>query len=154
MWNAAGTRSDLLVRSRWSSTVLGRSWRGVPGMCPTAMAASEHLRSSVCRPSRSVTSVALVDMRFVRCVAWRVVPQMVPARLRPALRRSCLWRLRPGRQRAEAASSFGVGQVTIAAFRQTYGRIRKVMGWGMLAGDLWETKIRRIYRSGPSATSP
>jgi len=44
-------------------------------------------------------------------------------------------------------------QVTIAAFKQTYGRIRKVMGWGMLAGDLWEAKIRRIYRNGPPATS-
>jgi len=39
-------------------------------------------------------------------------------------------------------------QVTIAAFKQTYERIRKVMGWGMLAGDLWEAKIRRIYRNG------
>jgi hypothetical protein len=45
-------------------------------------------------------------------------------------------------------------QVTIAAFKQTYGRIRKVMGWGMLAGDLWEAKIRRIYRNGPPVTSP
>jgi hypothetical protein len=39
-------------------------------------------------------------------------------------------------------------QVTIAAFKQAYERIRKVMGWGMLAGDLWEVKVRRIYRNG------
>jgi hypothetical protein len=39
-------------------------------------------------------------------------------------------------------------QVTIAAFQQTYQRIRKVMGWGMLAGDLWDVKVRRIYRNG------
>jgi hypothetical protein len=39
-------------------------------------------------------------------------------------------------------------QLTISAFHQVYNRIRKVMGWGMLAGDLWEAKVRRIYRSG------
>ena len=39
-------------------------------------------------------------------------------------------------------------QLTIAAFSQTYQRIRKVMGWGVLAGDLWENKVRRIYRTG------
>ncbi|WP_300603003.1 hypothetical protein [Trebonia sp.] len=39
-------------------------------------------------------------------------------------------------------------QVTITAFQQTYQRIRKVMGWGFLAGDLWEAKVRRIYRTG------
>ncbi len=37
-------------------------------------------------------------------------------------------------------------QVAMAAFKQAYERIRKVMGWGMLAGDLWEVKVRRIYR--------
>jgi hypothetical protein len=39
-------------------------------------------------------------------------------------------------------------QLTISAFHQVYNRIRKVMGWGMLAGDLWEAKVRRIYRNG------
>lgn len=45
-------------------------------------------------------------------------------------------------------------QLAIAAFKQVYDRIRKVMGWGMPAVDLWEVKVRRIYRNGPAATSP
>ena len=40
-------------------------------------------------------------------------------------------------------------QVAISAFQQAYLRIRKVMGWGLLAGDLWDSKVRRIYRTGP-----
>jgi hypothetical protein len=39
-------------------------------------------------------------------------------------------------------------QVAISAFQQAYLRIRKVMGWGLLAGDLWDSKVRRIYRTG------
>jgi hypothetical protein len=36
-------------------------------------------------------------------------------------------------------------QLAIAAFRETYRRINKVMGWGKLAGDLWEVKLGKIY---------
>jgi hypothetical protein len=36
-------------------------------------------------------------------------------------------------------------QVTIGAFREVYGRINKVMGWGKLEGDLWEIKLWKIY---------
>jgi hypothetical protein len=38
-------------------------------------------------------------------------------------------------------------QLAIAAFRETYRRINKVMGWGKLAGDLWEIKLRKIYNT-------
>jgi len=36
-------------------------------------------------------------------------------------------------------------QVTIGAFREVYGRINKVMGWGKLEGDLWEIRLWKIY---------
>jgi hypothetical protein len=38
-------------------------------------------------------------------------------------------------------------QLAIAAFREAYQRINKVMGWGKLEGDLWEIKLRKIYNS-------
>jgi hypothetical protein len=38
-------------------------------------------------------------------------------------------------------------QLAITAFRETYQRIIKVMGWGKLEGDLWEIKVRKIYNS-------
>ena len=38
-------------------------------------------------------------------------------------------------------------QLAITAFRESYRRINKVMGWGKLEGDLWEAKLRRIYNS-------
>jgi hypothetical protein len=38
-------------------------------------------------------------------------------------------------------------QLAIAAFREAYRRINKVMGWGKLKGDLWEIKLRKIYNS-------
>jgi hypothetical protein len=38
-------------------------------------------------------------------------------------------------------------QLAIAAFRESYRRINKVMGWGKLEGDLWEIKLRKIYNS-------
>ena len=36
-------------------------------------------------------------------------------------------------------------QLAIAAFREAYRRINKVMGWGKLEGDLWEIKLRKVY---------
>jgi hypothetical protein len=42
-------------------------------------------------------------------------------------------------------------QLALAAFSQAYRRIRKVMGWGMLPGDLWDAKVRRIYHGTSSA---
>jgi DNA-binding transcriptional regulator YhcF (GntR family) len=38
-------------------------------------------------------------------------------------------------------------QMAIAAFREAYRRINKVMGWGKLEGDLWEIKLGKIYNS-------
>jgi hypothetical protein len=38
-------------------------------------------------------------------------------------------------------------QLAIAAFRESYRRINKVMGWGKLEGDLWEIKLGKIYNS-------
>ena len=38
-------------------------------------------------------------------------------------------------------------QLAIVAFRESYRRINKVMGWGKLEGDLWEIKLRKIYSS-------
>jgi hypothetical protein len=38
-------------------------------------------------------------------------------------------------------------QLAIAALRESYRRINKVMGWGKLEGDLWEMKLRKIYNS-------
>jgi hypothetical protein len=38
-------------------------------------------------------------------------------------------------------------QLAIAAFREAYQRINKVMDWGKLEGDLWEIKLRKIYNS-------
>lgn len=38
-------------------------------------------------------------------------------------------------------------QLAVAAFRESYQRINKVMGWGKLEGDLWEIKLRKIYNS-------
>jgi hypothetical protein len=38
-------------------------------------------------------------------------------------------------------------QLAIVAFRESYQRINKVMGWGKLEGDLWEIKLRKIYNS-------
>jgi hypothetical protein len=38
-------------------------------------------------------------------------------------------------------------QLAIAAFRESYRRINKVMGWGKLEGDLWEIRLRKIYNS-------
>lgn len=38
-------------------------------------------------------------------------------------------------------------QMAIAAFREAYWRINKVMGWGKLEGDLWELKLGKIYNS-------
>jgi hypothetical protein len=36
-------------------------------------------------------------------------------------------------------------QMAITAFGETWQRIRKVMGWGKLEGDLWEIKLSKIY---------
>ncbi len=42
-------------------------------------------------------------------------------------------------------------QLAIAAYREPYRRINKVMGWGKLEGDLWEIKLMRIFNgSRPS----
>jgi len=38
-------------------------------------------------------------------------------------------------------------QLAILAFRESYQRINKVMGWGKLEGDLWEAKLQKIYNS-------
>jgi hypothetical protein len=38
-------------------------------------------------------------------------------------------------------------QLAIVAFRESYRRINKVMGWGKLEGDLWEIKLRKIYNN-------
>lgn len=38
-------------------------------------------------------------------------------------------------------------QLAIVAFRESYRRINKVMGWGKLEGDLWEIKLQKIYNS-------
>jgi hypothetical protein len=38
-------------------------------------------------------------------------------------------------------------QLAIAAFRESYQRINKVMGWGKLEGDLLEIKLQKIYSS-------
>jgi len=35
--------------------------------------------------------------------------------------------------------------LAIAAFREVYRRINKVMGWGKLEGDLWEITLGKIY---------
>jgi hypothetical protein len=42
-------------------------------------------------------------------------------------------------------------QMAIGAFRETWRRISKVMGWGKLEGDLWELKLWKIYSSPASA---
>jgi hypothetical protein len=36
-------------------------------------------------------------------------------------------------------------QVAIAAFGKAWQQIAQVMGWGKIAGDLWEVKVRNIY---------
>ena len=36
-------------------------------------------------------------------------------------------------------------QMAITALGQTWQRIRKVMGWGKLEGDLWEIRLAKIY---------
>jgi hypothetical protein len=38
-------------------------------------------------------------------------------------------------------------QLAIIAFRESYRRINKVMGWDKLEGDLWEIKLGKIYSS-------
>jgi hypothetical protein len=35
--------------------------------------------------------------------------------------------------------------MAITAFGQTYKRINRVMGWGKLEHDLWESKLGKIY---------
>ena len=42
-------------------------------------------------------------------------------------------------------------QMAIMAFRESWLRISKVMGWGKLEGDLWEIKLSKIYSSPPQA---
>ncbi|MCW2873124.1 MAG: hypothetical protein JWL99_4444 [Streptomyces oryziradicis] len=35
-------------------------------------------------------------------------------------------------------------QVAISSFREAYRRIQRVMDWGKLESDLWETKLEKI----------
>jgi hypothetical protein len=37
-------------------------------------------------------------------------------------------------------------QVAIGAFGKAWEQIAEVMVWGKIAGDLWEVKVRNIYR--------
>lgn len=37
-------------------------------------------------------------------------------------------------------------QIALAAFGKSFQQIAEVMGWGKLPGDLWDQKIRNIYR--------
>lgn len=37
--------------------------------------------------------------------------------------------------------------MTTVAFRESYRRVNKVMGWGKLEGDLWWLKFRKIYNN-------
>ncbi|MGW3850293.1 hypothetical protein [Streptomyces fagopyri] len=36
-------------------------------------------------------------------------------------------------------------QVAIGSFREAYRRIRRVMGWGLIVGDLWEIKLGKVF---------
>ena len=37
-------------------------------------------------------------------------------------------------------------QIALAAFGKSFQQIAEVMGWGKIAGDLWDQKLRNIYR--------